>query len=242
MLKYHVVNQDRSENILWITGGGVSKWMYENQMEMPYRHIIFDLPGHGDNSNYVFSSIEETVDLIKEVLEVENLETISIVGHSIGAQILMYMLEHCPERVDKAFVISGLNKPMKWALSMLSPMVSMSMPLLKMKWFSKLQSKEIALPDDMFDRYYDDSLLMTKETLLNVIKANMSFRMTESKVDGGRVTFIVGNKEKGMMIKSAEANHELVAGSRLIRMEAAHGIPYELPRELNSIIVEKMKE
>ena len=242
MLKYHVVNKDALKCILWITGAGISKWMYTNQMELPYKHIIFDLPGHGENSEIDFIGIDDVIYKIKEILEAENIQSTVIVGHSIGAQILMRMMEVSSEFIEYAFVISGLNKPMTWALSMLKPSVSMSMPLIKYRWFSKLQSKEISLPDEMFERYYKDSMLLSKKTLINVLKENMSFEMSLPKLNGNKVTFIVGLKEKKMMINSAKNSHKMIKGSKLINLEAAHGIPYELPNELNSLIKDALKE
>jgi len=242
MLKYHVVNKDASKCILWITGAGVSQWMYTNQMELPYKHIVFDLPGHGENSDIDFISIDDVIHEIREILEVENMQSTVIVGHSIGAQILMRMMEISPEVIEYAFVISGLNNPMTWALCMLKPTVAMTMPLIKYRWFSKLQSKEISLPDGMFERYYEDSMMISKKTLLNILKENMSFEMAHNKLNGDKITFIVGLKEKKMMINSVEKNHKMIKGSKLIKLEAAHGIPYELPKELNNTIENTLKE
>lgn len=236
MLKYHIENEEKDKAVIWITGAGISHWMWENQMILPYKHILFDLPGHGENADVSFVSISSTVNDIKEIMKVEDIDKAVFIGHSIGAQTVMHILEHESQMVDKAVVISGLNKPMAWMNFMIGPMISMSMPLVKNKSFSKLQGAQLSLPDDMFERYYEDSLKLSKLTLKNIMRENLSFKFSGTTLDGNSICFIYGSKEKGIMKSSAQKNHQLVNESQLVKLIAAHGIPYEVPEELNRII------
>lgn len=236
MLKYHIENETHEKVIVWITGAGISHWMWTHQMKLPYKHIVFDLPGHGENADKTYTSIESTVEDIKDIMKVENVHKAVLIGHSIGAQTVMYILEHEPHMVEKAVVISGLNKPMTWMNFMIGPMISMSMPFVKNKRFSKLQAGQLSLSDDMFDRYYEDSLKLSACTLKNIMKENLSFKFDGTRVDGKSVYFIYGRKEKGIMKSSALKSHQLVKNSQLIELDAAHGIPYEQPEKLNEII------
>lgn len=237
MLNYQVINPEKEKSIVFITGGGIGQWMWQNQETLDCRLILFDLPGHGDNNNIEFTSIKEVSDHILEIIKYENIEKINLVGHSIGAQIIMYMMENHAEHLDKTMVISGLNKTMKWAIPMINAAVKMSMPLIKKKWFSKIQSKELALPESMFNTYYETSLTLSSNTLKNILTENMSFVFKGTKITGDKITFVVGAKEKKMMIKSALNNHNLIKGSHYICIEnTAHGIPYEAPEQLNEMI------
>lgn len=241
-MKYHVKNNQEEQVMLWITGAGVSSWMYQHQYELPFKHLYFDLPGHGENSNVNFESIEITAKKIIELMDIENVEKAVVIGHSIGAQILLHMMDKYPSRIEHAFVVSGLNHPMKLAVSLISPMVSLTMPLLKYRWFSKAQSKTIGLPKYMFEEYYRDSLLISEETLRNILNENMTFSMDQCNFDGNKTTVLVGHHEKKIMKKSSNAIHLMLKGSRLLTLNASHGIPYEISDVFNQIIMDTLKK
>lgn len=237
MLNYHVINPEKKNSIIFITGAGIGRWMWQNQENLNYRLILFDLPGHGENNTVEFTTIKEVSESILEIIENEKMDKINFVGHSIGSQIIMYILENYGEYVNKAMIISGLNKPMKWAIPMINSTVKMTMPLVKKRWFSKIQSKELVLPDSMFENYYETTLSLSSETFANIMRENMSFEFKGTTVSGKDIIFVVGGKEKKMMITSALHNHKMVEGSHYVCIEnTAHGIPYEVPEQLNDMI------
>lgn len=238
MLNYQVIHPEKEKCLIFITGAGMGKWMWQHQVnDLDNKLVLFDLPGHGDNSHLDFTTIEDCALKILEILNQENIEMVTFVGHSIGAQIIMYILEHHSGRIENAVVISGLNKGMTWAVTLIQSAVSMSMPLIKKRWFSKLQSKELSLPETMFESYYQDSLKISKTTLTNILKENMTFRFNQTDIKGDKITFIVGRNEKKIMLTSAKYNAEVVKGSHYVCIEnTAHGIPYEAPEQLNNII------
>jgi len=244
MLTYQVINPEKEKCLIFITGAGVSKWMWQHQKNgLDNKLILFDLPGHGDNSHLDFTTIEDCTLKILEILDQEKIEKITFVGHSIGAQIIMYILEHHSGRIENAVIISGLNKGMTWAVPLIQSSVSMSMPLIKKRWFSKLQSKELALPKTMFEDYYQDSLKISKATLTNILKENMTFKFNQTDVRGDKITFIVGRNEKKIILTSAKYNAEIVKGSRYVCIEnTAHGIPYEAPEQLNDLITKILEK
>lgn len=236
MLKYHMEDKKSDKTIIFITGAGVGKWMWACQSDLPYNLVTFDLPGHGENAHVDFESIAQTSDEIIEILNDLKLEKVVLIGHSIGAQIILYMLEHKHQYIDKAVVISGLNHPSKMIASLIKPTIAMSMPLIQFKWFSKLQASTLSLPNDMFEAYYVDSLKMSKRTLVNLLIENQRFAFNGSQIEGDKVLFMVGSKEVRIMKKSVERNHNLVECSSKMIFQAGHGIPYEVADEFNTRI------
>lgn len=240
MLNYHVQGTG-DQVIVFITGAGVSKWMWQKQLVIQAKLITFDLPGHGDNFQTDFVSIKSTVRDIQDILKSEGLTSAIFVGHSIGSQIIMYMMEHLPEMIEQAVVISGLNKPSKLLSLFARPMVALSMPLTKKEAFARAQSKQLALPDYMFEDYFKDSLLLSKETLINIMKENQTFSFTGTRLQGEHVHFLVGSTELKMMKDSVLKTHKIVKGSSFTELNAGHGIPYEMPDKLNELIETLLK-
>lgn len=240
-MKYKVIGDVSKPLMIFITGAGIGPYMWKYQLDHfeRYKKIVFNLPGHGDNSDETFTTIKALCNNIKEIINNESDSGKAVlVGHSIGAQTVMYMIQYYRNYVEKAIVISGLNKPMKGVSWLIKPMIILSMPLIKLRSFAKLQSKELSLPADMFDEYYKDSLLISSHTLVNILKDNMSFNF---ELNGSKnypdTIVIVGDKEKSMMNKSAIKTSENIGNNSYYKINgAAHGIPYEKPDELNVLM------
>ncbi len=239
MLKYKANGTE--ESIIFINGGGTGPWIWHHQVDKleNFKRITFDLPGHGDNNDIEFESIEVCARAVCKIIEeVSPKVKVTLIGLSIGAQIAMQLMSEHPDLIDKVILISGSNKPMKWAKYLLKPMTAMAYPLTKNRKFAKLQSKEIYLPDDLFDQYYRDSMLVSKNSLLHVIASNLSFEFKGSHI---KTLILYGSKENFIIKQSSNKNKALLNNSRLIEVEGAgHGIPYEEPEKLNQLICDFM--
>ncbi|TCK98032.1 pimeloyl-ACP methyl ester carboxylesterase [Natranaerovirga hydrolytica] len=239
-MNYKIEGKENKTLVVFVNGAGISKWMWRYQKALckKYKCIFFDLPGHGDNSHIDFISIDDVslflIDLIKNKSD-DNKAV--VIGLSIGAQIALNLLKSYNEHISKAVVISGLNKPMKIFNLLLKPMIEMSTPLIKNKSFSKIQFKQFSLPTDWFEDYYKDSLKVSKESLINITKENMSFNFDQ--IVGDIPTLILtGEREKRIMKKSAHKTASYIKESEsYIIKGAGHGIPYEKPELFNNILV-----
>ena len=240
MIQYEVNNNENDKVIMFITGAGVSSWMYQYQKNAfsNFKTIFFDLPGHGENSNIDFTTLENVVNEVESIIAKESLNGKAVmVGHSIGAQIIMHMIQSHSQYIEKAVIISGLNRKIRGMNHITELMVSLTMPLIKYRWFAKAQAKALALPNEMFEDYYSDSLKISKKTLLNIMAENMNFVM--ERIDGFNIDalILVGDKEKRIMIESAIATKKAIPNSKaLIINNASHGIPYEQAELLNQLI------
>ena len=242
-MRYQVVEakqkgKDEPLLMVFITGAGIGPFMWMHQIDhfVDYKKIIFNLPGHGDNCDVDFTTIEAVASELRQIILKESFNGKAIIiGHSIGAQILMWMMQNMCDVVYKGIIISGLNKPMKGVSWMIKPAIYCSMPLIKFKRFAKLQSKELSLPESMFEQYYKDSLLLNPTTLTNILKENMTFEFGGScGVDG---IVIVGDAEKNIMKQSAKITTKVLGNKGYYNVgNAAHGIPYEKPEVLNHLI------
>ncbi|AWU43588.1 alpha/beta hydrolase [Blattabacterium sp. (Cryptocercus kyebangensis)] len=65
-----------------------------------YKILLIDFPGHGKSSSYEEKTIftmEEVADIVKFILEKENIEKSIFVGHSMGGYIALALAEKYPE-------------------------------------------------------------------------------------------------------------------------------------------------
>jgi pimeloyl-ACP methyl ester carboxylesterase len=104
-------------------------------------------------------------------------------------------------------------------------MCQLSYGFIKKRWFSKLQAKQLCVPDTLFEKYYSDSMKTSKQTLVNTILSNGTYKMkAEIKNTAAKVLVIVGEKEISVMHKSAEILHQTISNSQLyIAPNMKHG-------------------
>lgn len=240
MIKYNVTGNANGEVLIFINGAGIGPWMWDDQVRYftDYKCITFDLPGHGANINIDFTTIEDCSNTIKDIILKESVsKKATLIGHSIGSQITMYMLEHHENVIDRAVIISGLNKPMPFMNMMIKPMIACSMPLVKRRYFAKIQANQLSVPDKMFDVYYKDTIKISKETFSNILNENSNFIFSNSSQTQLKTMILVGDNEKNIMKISAKKTKSLIANSiGYIVKNASHDIPYVQDGLLNNLI------
>ena len=120
---------------------------------------------------------------------------------------------------------SALVYPIKMAVALTLPTYNMCYGLIKKRWFAKLQAKTLNVPDELFEAYYEDSLGMTKESLIAITESNGDYSMPKVLCNTKAKTLIlVGEKELTVMKKSAVLLHDTIKDSSLKVIEkGGHG-------------------
>ena len=206
--------------IILLHGGGLSWWSLQPIIEllkMNFHVVTPIIDGHGEDGNETFVSIEDSaLKLIEYIDKQHNGRVFAIGGLSIGAQIVIEVLSLRNNITENAIIESALVYPIKGTISMTVPTYKLFYGLIKKRWFSKLQAKTLFVPDKMFEQYYDDSLKITKESLINITLSNGNFNLKNSISNTkAKILVIVGDKELSIMKKSAKRLHELIADSEL---------------------------
>ncbi|WP_107949543.1 alpha/beta fold hydrolase [Lysinibacillus parviboronicapiens] len=234
---------DRSAPLmLFLHGGGVSGWMWEQQIQhfAPHYHcVVPDLPGHGKNYKDPYFSIENTAEKMIQLIEkVAEERKIIVIGFSLGAQILVQLLSMRPKLVDYAVINSALVRPMSLMKKWIGPTVKLTSPLIAIRAFSKIQAKTLYIPAEKFNQYYEESCQMRQHTLTRVLEENLSFAIPENfKHVETPMLVIVGEKEKSMMKKSVmdllNSNSNCVG---MLVADIGHGLALASPAFFNETI------
>lgn len=221
-------NKDKPTIIL-LHGGGLSWWSLKPIIELlkPNYHVITPvIDGHGEAGEETFVSIENSaLKLIEYIDHQHKGKVFAIGGLSIGAQIVTEVLSLRANISEYAIIESALVYPIKGTTALTIPTYRLFYGLITKRWFSRLQAKTLCVPDTMFERYYADSLKITKESLINITISNGNYQLKNSISDTkARVLVIVGEKELRIMKKSSRRLHEVIADSELyIASNLGHG-------------------
>ena len=159
-MRYKEYGKENSQAVIFLHGGGLSWWNYREEAELlknDYHVILPILDGHAGSDAH-FTTIEnnaaEIIAFIKENLDGR---VFFIGGLSLGGQILLEMLSQQGDICQHALVESAMVIPSKLTNKLMKPSISCSYPLIKKKWFSKMQFRSLHMKEELFDDYYRDT-------------------------------------------------------------------------------------
>ena len=215
--------------IILLHGGGLSWWTWKKQIGMlqnEYNIIVPVIDGHGEDFGTDFTSIENSAGQVVQYIR-ENLSghVFAICGLSLGAQITVEILSKDENIAEYAVIESALVYPIKTIVKLSRPMFSLSYGLIKKRWFAKLQANSMKLPEDMFTDYYEDSIRITKKSLIQMTISNGYYTMPATLKDTkAEALILTGEKELSVMKKSAKRLNDTISGSTLLVMKKiGHG-------------------
>ncbi|MCO4481253.1 alpha/beta hydrolase [Streptococcus infantarius] len=227
-MKVVEVGQENQDVIVLLHGGGFSWWQYQAQMDLlceNYHVVLPILDGHA-GSDADFTSIEDNAKRLLDYIDKTYGGSVFLIaGLSLGGQILLEMLALRKDICQYAIVESAAIIPDKLTAGLVAPLFSMSFPLIKKKWFAKMQFCYLGIRADLFEHYYGDTVKLSKQNLIAFIKASSLYQVKKNlKNSLARVRIIVGEKETKKMHASARYLHDLLPDSRLeIKVGLAHG-------------------
>lgn len=233
-MNYSIYNKKKSDTIIFLNGAGVGQWMWTKQIKnlKDYQLITFDYLGHtADNKHFV--NMQTEINRLKELIQNHCTAKVYLVGFSLGAQISLLAQQQL--LIDKAIIISTLNKPNKLMYQILKPFIKLSMPFVKYKWYAKLNASQLNIKQELFENYFVTSKFLSYKSLKNIYKENMSFKF--GKVNNEKTRVLVGANEVKVVKQSAQ---EL--SSNFIEINnAGHDIPYNHFEKLNKLITQFFK-
>lgn len=240
-MKFLEFGEQSAPTIVLLHGGGLSWWSWTaviEDLKSKYHVVATVIDGHGEDGETPFVSIEDSAKKVIEYVEAScSGQVFALMGLSIGAQIALEVLSKSPHLVKHAVIESALVYPIKSTVTLAVPMFKLFYGLIQKRWFSKWQAKSLFVPENHFERYYQDSLKMTKESLIQMTLSNGTYAIKDTlKNTDAHTLVIVGEKELGVMKRSALAIHRCIEGSTLVTMpKMGHG-------ELSLVHTEKFLE
>jgi pimeloyl-ACP methyl ester carboxylesterase len=226
---FQETNNRNLPTIILLHGGGLSNWSLQsiaNQLQTDFHVVTPIIDGHGEDGAEEFISISDSASKIISYIDKQcNGKVFAVGGLSIGAQIVVEVLWQRENIAEYALIESALVYPIKGTAAMTVPVYKFCYGLVKKRWFSKMQAKTLCVPPDMFERYYQDSIKISRQSLINITLSNGNYDLKSSISNTkSKVLIIVGEKEIGIMKKSARRLQAAISGSVLyIAPKMKHG-------------------
>ena len=236
--------KENAEVIMLLHGGGLSWWHYQAAAELLAErfHVVLPiLDGHAGSDASFTTMAANAAQIIAYIDAHFAGQVLLIGGASLGGQILTEMLCQRPDICKHAVVESALAIPMKVTAALIGPAFSLSYPLIRQRWFSRLQFRSLGIAPALFELYYRDTVQIAKADMIAFMQANMDYRINDSLGQfRGRALVLAGSKEMPAMRRSARLLVKYLPGARL---EILHGMRHgELSINHPQLYVHKLLE
>lgn len=228
-MQFKTFGNNTNPVILFLHGGGLSWWSWKPQIEAfqkDYFVVATIIDGHGEDWATPFVSIENSAQqVINYINENSGGRVFALCGLSIGAQIVVEVLSQKGDVAENAVIESALVIPIKKTVALMAPLYTLSYGLIKKRWFAKLQSKTLNVPDVLFENYFEDSSRMTKESLITMTQSNGNYSIPKTLENtNAKSLILVGEKELGIMKKSAFLlNKTIPVSTLMVIKDSGHG-------------------
>jgi pimeloyl-ACP methyl ester carboxylesterase len=240
-LYYQEYGDRNAALMLFLHGGGVSGWMWDKQIQYftHFHCVVPDLPEQGQSKNEGDFSIKHSADKLIELIEEKAAgKKVIVIGFSLGAQVTIQLMNMKPDLIDFAIINSALVSPIPSIKKWIRPSIKLTSPLMRNRWFAKLQARTLCVNKEYFEQYFKDSSQMRADTLVRILEENMSFEIPKDfKKAMGKILVTVGEREKSVMKQSAKdivASNINCAG--VILPKVGHGISLAKPVFFNQMI------
>ena len=216
------------EVVVLLHGGGLSWWNYKEAalcLAERYHVVLPILDGHA-GSDAPFATMEDNARRVIAYIHQRFGGHVHLLGGlSLGGQIVVEVLAQCGHICDYAVVESALARPMPLTAALVKPSFSMCYPLIKMRWFSKLQCWALGIRATLFEDYYRDTACIEKSDLIAFMTANANYQLKDSLAECRAKTLVlVGSRERLVMKKSAAMIAQRLPSARMMVLQGlGHG-------------------
>lgn len=175
--------KDKYETIIFLHEINMAGWMWDGQIKAlnDYHCLIPDLPEHGcSNEIHPFTinkSAELIIDLIKNNAHNEKAH---LVGISLGAQIILQILNKAPEVADHV-LISGTpvncTKPTENFLKLFNYLMKVYIPVKNDNLIIGSYIRSYSIPKNLIKKFKESNYLINEESAERIIREHLLFQM-----------------------------------------------------------------
>lgn len=216
MIEYSKENRDVC---LLLHGGGLSPWNYREAAKIlsaRFRVVLPILDGHA-GSDRPFTSVAENAKALLACIDENFGGHITLLGGlSLGAVTALEMLSQRSDAARFAVIESALVLPMKLTAAAVGPSFSLCYPLIRKRWFAKLQFGSLRIDPSLFEDYYADTCRVSLRDLTAFTKANCLYTPKDALALCEAETLVLaGSRERPNIRRSAALLEKRLPRARL---------------------------
>ncbi len=235
---------NNDETLIFLHADGIAGWMWDKQVKSfnDYHCIVIDLPGHGKSSEEKSFTIENTAEMIIDLIHEQSQDKKAhLVGISMGAQIVVQILSTAPDVVDHALISGTLVRttpPTKNFLKHLNHLIEIYTPVKNNPLFIKSYMRSYNIPKNLFNKFKQSTYDIKQDSLDKIIRENMLFKIPEGLENVyAPVLVVTGEKDYRFIHESAKKLSNILPNSkRAYALKVGHIWNMENPELFNKVL------
>lgn len=240
-IHYYINETKRDEAIIFVHPAFADHTCFDDQLDYfsDYRVITIDLIGHGKSLGK--GSIEKTSDYIKQIMEVEKIEKLNLVGVSLGAVLIQDFANKYPDLVASLTCIGGYDinnfdeKLQKDNSG--QQMKMMFKAMFSIKAFAKDNKKISAYTKEAQEKFYQMNLRFKKSSFRYLAKLGNLVNKNQTTKRDYPLLIGVGEHDNEMSKKASLMWHESEPSSKyIVFANAGHIVNMDTPQEFNETL------
>ncbi len=172
-----------------------------------YSFLLIDFPPFGKSTEPISPwELTDYVSIVESLIEEENFQTITIIGHSFGGRVAIKIASMKNIKIDNLILLSSAGIKPKFS-------IRTEINVLKYKFYKKIGSKKVG---QFGSKDYKILSPIMKKTFNNIIKENLN---KDCEKIESKTLIISGKKDKETPFYMAKVLNKKICGSRLIAIK-----------------------
>lgn len=244
-ITYFISGTEHTEWILFIHAAFVNHNMFKAQFEYfqnKYNVMAIDIIGHGQSTDTrKGDSIDKMSEWIFDILKVENIEKIHIVGVSLGAVLAQDFANRYSNSVRSLACFGGYDiNHFKYKMQKengAKQMLMMLKSVFSIKWFSKANKKISAYTSQAQDEFFDMNILFPKKSFLFLTTLNSMVNKHKTGKRNYPLLIGCGSFDIPMELEAVKQWKISEPNCRVAIFEnAGHCVNMDVPQEFNETV------
>ncbi len=238
---YWINDTEVGSAILFIHPAFANHTCFDTQLEYfkDYRVITMDLIGHGKSIGK--GAIEDTAQYINQIMEIEKIDKINLVGVSIGAVLVQDFANKYPSKVSSLTCIGGYdNNNFDKDLQKGNTKQQMKMMLKAMfsiKAFAEDNKKISAYTKQAQEKFYHMNLAFKKSSFRHLATLGKLVNKYKTPKRDYPLLIGVGEYDNDMAKKASVIWHETEPDSEYVEFPGAgHIVNMDTPEQFNKVL------
>lgn len=200
-------NPKNEETILFLHGYSMAGWMWDEQVKtLPNYHcIVPDLPEHGKSRDIrpfnIKNAAEEVIGIIKKHAHDGKAH---LVGMSLGAQVVLQILNMAPDVVDHAFISGAVvnkNPSSETFLELLDYLIRIYVPAKNDNLTVGSYIRSYGIPKDLIKKFKESTYLIRFESAENILRESILFNIPPNLENADNSVLVMAGEKDYRVIK-----------------------------------------
>lgn len=242
---FEEIGDRKNHTIIMLHGAGLPLgFVRQYSFAKEYHLVLPHLYGNGEEASEIYT-LEQCVEGVLEIVKALGKDKVSLVGFSIGAQLIIPILCKGEVYFDKAVLVSPWICKSEQALNSVVKSMAQMASLMKIKWIARVQGNLVGMNQEQKSRFITYCQNTTKDNLIAMAKQGVNIEEYNEYRDLQLpMLAVAGSKENEEMHESVKLLHKLNPAYCEVKILEKHGhdIPYNKSNIFNNILLDFLRD